>query len=163
MSLKDELLKAKLIGKKQLKQLEHEARLEQKQLGRDGLREKREAELKAIADQQEEKRLKDQQQAQAENEQRIAKEKLHRIEEIVKQGKLPERIFGDRKFYFTCRSKIRSLNLTDSITESLEHGTAAIIEVGEPPDNDFTVVNQHAASQLLKLQPEIVCFYQHES
>jgi uncharacterized protein YaiL (DUF2058 family) len=164
MSLKDELLKANLINKKQLKQLEHQERVEHKKIGREGAQEKKQQQQQAVEEQQKAKRQRDQQQAKVDNEERAVKEKQARVEDIVRQGRIQQGVFGNRKFYFVSRSrKIYFLSIQDAFSEKLEHGDAAIVEIKQPSGYlDFVVVNQQAASQLMTLQPDIVCFYQQQ-
>lgn len=165
MSLKDELLKANLISKKQIKQIEHEQRVEHKKLGREGVQEKKQQQQRVIEEQRKEKKTRDQQQAKAENEVRSDKEKQTRIEEVIRQGKIQQGVSGNRKFYFVWRgSKIFFISVNDSFIEKLERGGAAIVEQIQQPSGyvDFVVVNQQAAIQLLALQPDIVCFYQQQ-
>jgi uncharacterized protein YaiL (DUF2058 family) len=162
MSIKDELMKAKLINKKQIRQIEHEERLEKTKLGKEGVQEKRQEQKRSIDKLQEEKREKDQQQARVENQEKQGKEKKSRIEDIVKQGRAMEGGRGSKKFYFVSRSgKIYFLSVSDNMIEKLERGGAAIVEIGEGPyKNDFVVVNTPAATQLQSLDPTMICFWQ---
>lgn len=160
MSLKDELLKAKLISKKQLKRLEHQDRVEKKQLGQGKLQGKKQQQLQAIEKKQQQKKQQDQQRAKREQEKRLNKEKLAQIRQIINQGKLQGHGAGNRKFYFVTRNgKIPFILVSDDLMRQLERGEMAIIEPGDATD-EFVVVDGHSANKLNHLQRDIVRFYQ---
>ncbi len=158
MSLKEELLKAKLINKKQLKQIEHEQRLERKQLGKEGLQEKETARAQEIDQKREEQRKRDQELAQQQKEVRSEKEKAARIQEAIQTGKVEEQYTGTRKFYFVAQDgKIPFFLLNDKTAEKLERGAIAIVEY---PAREFVLVHKSSAEKLRNLDENIVRFYQ---
>ena len=158
MSLKDELLKAKLINKKQLKQVEHEQRLERKQLGKEGIQQKEQARMQEIEQKREEQKKRDQELAQKQKEERLEKEKVARIEEIMQLGKVEGQDHGTRKFYFVAQDgKISFLMLSDNTAENLEKGHIAIIEY---PQREFVLVYKTSVEKLYSLDKNLVRFYQ---
>lgn len=158
MSIKDELLKAKLISKKDLKRLEHEERLERQKLGKDGLAEKKRQEEATVQEKQKAKKERDKEIARATNEVREEKERETRIENIVKQGMTVEGLNGNRKFYFVATTgSIPFLWVTEELAKKLEFGNAAIVETKS--SGSFVVVNKKSAEQILQISPELVRFY----
>lgn len=158
MSLKEELLKAKLISKKQLKQVEHEQRIERKQLGKEGLQEKEKARQQEIEKKIEEQKKENQALAQKQKEERSEKEKSARIEEIIQLGKLDDTYHGTKKFYFIAQDgKIPWLMVNDRTAERLERGSYAIIEY---PPREFVLVHKSCADKLYSLEQNIVRFYE---
>lgn len=161
MSLKDELLKAKLISKEQIKRLEHEERVERSKLGKEGIQEKKRHESKDIEEKQRQKKVSDQELAKQENVKREEKEKNKRVDEIIQQGALREGVYGNRRFYFVARNgKIPFLLLSEGMVEKLEHGGAAIVESDKEHGSEFVTVNAGTALQLQNLQPDLVRFFQ---
>lgn len=160
MSLKDELLKAKLIDKKQVKKIEHEKRVEKKQLGTQVVEEKTKAQLAEIAQKQEEQKKRDLEMAAEQNTEKQEKAKSARILDIIQSGKIKveEGMRGSRKFYFVAQDqRIPYLNLSEGLIEKLDRAEIAIIEY---PTREFSIVNKISAEKLLGIEPEIVRFYQ---
>jgi uncharacterized protein YaiL (DUF2058 family) len=161
MSLKDELYKAKLINKKQVRQLEHEDRVEKKKLGKEGMKEKEEKRLHAIEEQQEEQKKRDQSLAKEQKQQMTEKERQARIEDIISNGKIAEGSAGNRKFYFVAKNgKIPFLFVTDRLVEDLQRGVAAIVEYGGSGLGEFVIVNAPSAQKIHALAPDMIRFYQ---
>ena len=157
MSLKDELLKAKLISKKQLKKIEHEKRIAKTKLGTEGVaqkKEEREAELAAKIKAQKEK---NKQQAKLKKEELVEKEKIARIKSFVRNAVRPENRRGNRKFYFVASDKkIPYLTVSDDIAVNLETGRLAIIEY----EQEFMIIDGKSAKNIEALDSGIIRFWQ---
>lgn len=157
MSLKDELLKAKLISKQDLKRIEHEDRVERKKVGREGLDENKKKRQQEVEEKQKAKKQQDREIARDANDQKQEKEQQSRVEHIIKQGAITEGIHGNRKFYFVANNKtIPFLQISEEMAKRLEYGNAAIIE--ERPGT-FVLVNQNSAEQIRNQHPAMVCFF----
>ena len=154
MSLKDELLKAKLISKKDLSRIEHEKRVEKKQLGKDGLKEKKKNKDKELQAKQREKQEKDKQIAQEKKQQQQEKDKKKRIEKIIEKGIVSDN--GPRKFYFIDKdNKIPFLMVSDDMSRKLTDGKAAIIQ----KNRDFFIIDRESAEKLYKEKIDCLLFY----
>lgn len=154
MSLKDELLKAKLINKKELKQIEHEERIERKKIGKKGMEEKQQQRKLSIEESQELKK----QQDRIANQQKL--DQGDRIGNLIKQGRILNSMPGNRKFYFVARNgKILFLIMSDALAKKLEQGAGIVEMTIEPRNEEFVVVDQSTVEKLLNLCPDIVRFY----
>ena len=159
MSLKDELLKANLISKKQLKRIAHEQRMEKQRLGKKGIEEKKEKEKNEIKAKQEAQKKQDQEQAKKLNEERLEKERKAKIHNLITEGRIKTE-GGPRRFYFvSLDGKIPFLSLADSLAKKLERGQAGIVELGEWPRSHFIIVKREAAEKLKKLKTGKICFF----
>jgi len=155
MSLKDELLKAKLINKKQLKKIEHEQRVERSKNGHEKTKQKQQQTIQQIQEKQNQQKQKDQELAQLKNKELQEKEHNARIQDILTRGKI-DITHGNRKFYFvTQNKKISCLLLHDMQAEKIEKGDLAIIE---HPFNEFYIIQRTNAQKLQTFAPEIVRF-----
>lgn len=155
MSLKDELLKANLINKKQLKKIEHEQRVERSKNGYAKMQQKQEERIQQIEQKQEEQKKRDQELAEKKNKEQKQKEYNARIQDTISHG-LCEISNGNRKFYFIQQNKkIPCLLISDMQGEKLEQGQLAIIEF---PINEFCLVQRTTAQKLQSFAPEIVRF-----
>ena len=160
MSLREELLKAKLINKKQLKKIEHEERLEKKQLGREGVKQKEEKRFAEIEQKLLEQRKKDKELAKEQQKEEQEKQKISQISDIILQNRLSDKSAGNNKFYFVAANgKMPFLLLSDSVCEKLERGQAAIVEWKiEQSNDDFFIVDHDCINKLRCLSPDIVRF-----
>ncbi len=162
MSLKDELLKAKLISKKDVQRIEHEGRVERKKLGSEAIKAKEEQRQKEIeekieAQRQHNKELAKQNQEKKENI-RAEKEKIVNIQEMLKSSQMEER--GTRKFYFIAKNNtIPSLCIGDNLSEKLEKGLAAITEFTTHEGPEFYIVNRQCAEKILEIDANIIRFF----
>lgn len=153
MSLKDELLKAKVISKKEVNKIEHEQRVERKKIGAEAIKQQEIERHQEI-----EKKMQEQRQQNREIAKQQTQEKQGlRAEEIVKAGQIDEH--GNRKFYFVARNcKIPHLSISDTMAEKIERGAVAIVEM--PSTNgglaEFYIVNRQSAERLLEIDANLV-------
>jgi hypothetical protein len=160
MSLKDELLKAKIINKKDLKRIAHEERVEKHALGKKGLEEKKKKEQEELEEKVQQKKQKDMVLAQANKEAQKEKETQARLDQIVKNNRIVEGFSGNRKFYFVSSDgKIPFLLVSDEFAKKLEQGNAIIIELKQNNGIEFSIVNSTIADQFFKILPSSVRFY----
>ena len=158
MSLKEELLKANLISKKELKRIEHEQRVQKTKLGKEGIKKIEKEKSAKIEEEQNKQKTYDQEISQKQNLEKIEKEKKARLRDIVHKGKVGEDGYGRRKFFFVDdEGKIPFLNLTDSLADQLARGQAAIIEY---PKKCFVVVNRQSARKIKDTNPELIRFFE---
>ena len=161
MSLKDELLKAKLISKKKLKQLEHEERIERTKIGKEGVEQQQQQRRQEMENRQQRQKQRDQQLAQLQKSEQQQKEEQARILDIINHGKIEDGVRGHRKFYFVASDgKIPFLMISDGLATNLERGQAAIVEIDGEPQPEFVVINHHSAQKLKNIDPQVLRFYQ---
>ncbi|RME44330.1 MAG: DUF2058 family protein [Deltaproteobacteria bacterium] len=158
-SLRDELLKAKIVSRKEARKAAHEARVRRKELGREGI----EAERKAAEERRkteeakrkaaERKRVRREQAARAEH------ERQNRLKTIIRNGMLPDIPSGPRRFYFVAMDgKIPFLQIAESVATRLERGELAIVEAPEFSPDGFVLVTREAAGKIAEIDPERVRF-----
>lgn len=168
MSIKDEFERAKLISKKDSRHLEHEARVERKRLGNDGVYLQEKQRQKEIQQKLDEQRLRDQQIAREQAEERLEKERSRekerekiKIEDLIKNAQFEE--YGPRKFFFVTRNKkIPYICVSDNLGEKLERGIAGIIEYPTPNGSEFAIVNRQCVERILDIDPEAVRFFNRD-
>ncbi len=162
MSLKEELLKANLLNKKDLRRIEHEERVDHQKKGREGREEQVRQRQQEIEQKQEEQRQRDQQLAKQQNQERLDKAKNIRMEDLIKTAQVEEH--GPRKFYFVARDKkIPFLQITENLSDKLEKGMLAIVEYNGPNCVEFAIVQRTCAERLLEIDPEVVRFFNRDT
>jgi uncharacterized protein YaiL (DUF2058 family) len=182
-NLRDKLLQAGLIDKKQKKQADHRLRQERTRARREGRPPDADAEIKAQIEREvEERRRKERQQKLAENErrrleeearrqqeERQARERRRRSEEewqkLKARSLLEANMFlpqapGPVHFYFLARrGGIRRLDLSTRLATELAAGLLAICQMPAWGEEKFGLVRKDVAEMLLKMDPSLVRFF----
>lgn len=156
--LRDQFKKAGLLGKKDLKRLEHEERVARKEKGRGAL--EREAELKreALRGKQEERRARDQEtQAQA-NERRRRREERDRLRNLVGAHLVRDRERAVRFFFVTRAGSVPFLEVGLETQRRLESGGLAIVDLPWAEVESFALVPREVAEELAGFDPAAVRF-----
>lgn len=166
-SLRDEMLKAGLVSKKDAKRAAHTQRVETKETGREEIERRAAAERAAIAKQVEAQRELDRVAAAQAKAEQDAKEQAisaqarftAQIESALREGRV-EHWDGPRAYYFTVREReIEFLNVSDDASRRLSEGKAAIIRTPDPKA-PYTLLHAGAAEKLAEVAPErIVCWH----
>jgi len=156
-SLQEELMKARLVDKKQRKKAAHEKRVHQSKVGREGLeKEKQEKELRLLA-QAEEKRTKDRELDTARQRAREAEGGENRLKSLISGAMLQGGTGGARRFcYVNRRNRIPFLEVNDDVARRLTRGELAIIET---ENGKVGLVPGNAAREIAELDSEIVRFW----
>ncbi len=157
--LSEELFKAGLISKKQLKATEHDKRVKQKNVGHKAL-DKEEQRKKA----EHEKRRAEQQVQDRErnlDEQAALEGKVTRarLKDIIKHGAVKSGR-GNRRFYFVARDgKIPFLEVSDEIARALQYGDLAIVRIPEMKLERFVILPRKTATQVKDIDPDLVVVF----
>lgn len=156
-SLQDELMKARLVDKKQRKKAAHEKRVHQSKVGREGLeKEKQEKELRCQA-QAEEKRTKDRELDTERQKAREAEGGENRLKSLISGALLRGGTGGPRRFcYVNRRNRVPFLEVSDDSARRLTRGDLAIIET---EDGKVGLVPGTAAREIVELDSEVVRFW----
>ena len=127
-SLKDQLLKAKLVNKKQARKIEHEERVRQKQLGKEGVRKEKALHRKAQEEKEQKRKLEQQRQNQLQKQMAEVQRTRLGIEPLVTGADMLLSGAGPRRFYFTAfDNSVPFLEISDALAIRLEEGSAAIV------------------------------------
>ena len=166
MSLRDELLKAGLVGKKKHRAVNRE--LKQKRKRRQSQRERKsavrareEAQAQATRDAEVARRTEDRQRhAAAEH----AKERRRLITNLLRGYAVPLRP-GPVPFFHRTPTPplLHRLKLAGSVAWDLRRGTLAIAWLGHPPDDvDYILLKAMAARRIQQHDPDRVVFFVNE-
>ncbi len=159
-TLKDQMLKAGLVSKKDAKRAAHSQRVETKQTGREEIERRAEAERAALALQVEQQREADRRlAAQRKTEQEAREQALQaelraaaQIDAALRDGRI-EHWEGNRSYYFIAQGQeIEFLGVSDDAARRLAEGKAAIVRTGDPR-SPFTLLHAGAAQRLRELAP----------
>jgi uncharacterized protein YaiL (DUF2058 family) len=156
-SLQEELMKARLVDKKQRKKAAHEKRVHQSKIGREGLeKEKQEKEHQRQA-QAEAKRIKDR---ELDAQRHKALEQAggeNRLQALITGSVLKGGTGGPRRFCYVNRNnRVPFLEVSDDVARRLTRGELAIIETD---DGKVGLVPGTAAKEIVELDSEIVRFW----
>lgn len=156
-SLQEELMKARLVDKKQRKKAAHEKRVHKSAVGQEGLEKERlENERQRLA-QAEEKRLKDQTLDAERQKARDAADDENRLPALISGALLKGGTGGPRRFcYVNRRNRVPFLEVNDDVARRLTRGELAIIET---EDGKVGLVPGAAAREIAELDKEIVRFW----
>lgn len=144
-NLRDKLLKAGLVDKKQKTQVDTQDRRDKKQKGADQLAAQEEAKQRAFAE-----KLAAEAEAKRQYESERAAERLRheardRVRNICERWAVRQRRPGQRRFYFIRRSgRIGYLLVSDELLEKLSVGAMAIIE--RLDDSEYQLAQEAARS-----------------
>jgi uncharacterized protein YaiL (DUF2058 family) len=159
MNLRDQLLKAGIVNKKQADQAARDQRHQQKV-------EQGTAEAKRVREQKEAERVaaeKSQREAEALARRRAAREKAERdtrelqVRHILSSHRM--RVRGPQRFYYRAPNgkELWKLMLPERVAEDLRCGRAAIAYI-DGTEPDCFVIDREAADRLEELKPEVILF-----
>ncbi len=163
-NLRDKLLKAGKVNKKQRRRAEHQQR-QKKRKGKAAAPQETEAKRKELYEAKlREQRERDQALEAERNHQRMLKERDLRVRYVVDHyavtRKRRSRNHRNRWFYMARDHKIFHMDLTDEEAAGLEYGRHAIVErPGGKGDNAFAIVERHAADLIWDIDDAYVRFY----
>lgn len=164
--LRDKLLNAGLVDKKQAREAKTEERRKKKKKKKRKKKDRGQGPGELDAQQQRYQEKMDQQAAGARelqqklNEDKARQEALDRIRNLIRSG-AEERILGnDRSFCFVGPDRrIRKLTTTAEIAEGLTSGALAIVECDDDPARDYRVVRRDTAERLAELDEARILFW----
>ena len=156
-SLQEELMKARLVDKKQRKKAAHEKRVHQSKVGRDGLENEKQEKERQRQDQAEAKRIKDR---ELDAQRQMALEQAggeNRLQSLISGSLLKGGTGGPRRFCYVNRNnRVPFLEVSDDVARRLTRGELAIIET---EDGKVGLVPGTAAKEIAELESEIVRFW----
>lgn len=156
-SLQEELMKARLVDKKQRKKAAHDKRVHQSKVGRDGLEEEKLTKERQRQAQAEEKRSKDRQLDAERQKARDAAGGENRLKSLISGTLLQGGTGGARRFcYVNRRNRVPFLEVNDDIARRLTRGELAIVET---EDGKVGLVPGPAAREIVELDKEMVRFW----
>ena len=138
--LSEELFKAGLISKKQMKAAEHEKRVNKKEVGHKALDREEERRKAEHAKRRAEQQARDRERNLKETAAQEGKVTRARLKDIIKNGAVKTGR-GNRKFYFVAQDgKIPYLEVNDEIVRALQYGDMAIIRVPDVKLERFVIL-----------------------
>lgn len=153
-SFQDQLLKAGLVDKKQIKKAKREGYIDKKKKGKKPPKQKvSEARQQQLADEQRVRELN-----QLRDEEKKQQEKLAQVRQLIEtnQIKLDDRDM-DEAYHFVVGKRIKKLYISEKISTQLSKGLMAIVTL----DDDFQVVPAKAARQIAERDGQsIVVFHE---
>ncbi len=159
--LRDKLLNAGLVDKKQARKAKTEKRRKKKKKKKKG------HEAPQLDDQRQRYEQRMEEQAtqtrdlqQKLNEQQAERELLHRIRDLIKSGAEKKVRGNDRAVHFVGRDRrIRKLTTSHEVADLLGSGALAVVEREDDPARDYAVVNAEAAERIEALDATRVLFW----
>ena len=150
--LRDQLLKAGVVSKKQARKAAHEKRTRAKKIGRDAVETERATDKERVEAEREANRAQDRERERQREAARTARQTPLKAAQIVESGRLEGRIHGPRRFYFESRDgRVPFLEVSDETAGRLEVGRAALVESSE---GALTIIQPDAAHKIVALDPK---------
>ena len=144
-SFQEQLLKAGLVNKKQLKKAKHESRVSKKQPAASG--------TDQLASQVRQEQEAKKQRARELNRQLLAekaeRERQAQVKQLIEQHRLPKDERGEA-YNFVDGTKIKRIRVAAAVVDQLSRGQAAIVRLG----NGYEVVPAQVARQVESRDPE---------
>jgi uncharacterized protein len=160
MSLREQLLKAGLVNKKQAKKAENQVRQQEhnakknKSVARE-LQSQRDEELHVIEEQRKAKQQQDLELNLQRERMRVERENVLRCRQLMNSNGLNERAAQDRYYFLEAGRFVRKVQVTAWQREMLARGRLAIGRVYEHLD-EFVILPYDVAQTVLQLNPEMV-------
>ena len=160
-NLRDKLLKAGLVDKKQKQQADLEDRRDKKQKSQDKQAEEA-AERQRLYAEQQAREAEEQRQREAERKEERARHELrHRVRNICERWAVRSRKPGDRRFYFVKRNgRIGRLMVNDGFYDQLLIGSLVVVE-SVPDEETHVLLPPDAALRVAELDCTAVRFWAH--
>lgn len=154
-SLQEQLLKAGLTNKKQVKKAQHEIRISRKQnQGKNP--------APAPGSQAREKLVAHQERARELNRQRDEEKRLReqkaQVKQLIETNRLPRDGRGE-PYYFAVENKIKRIIVSAEVIDQLSRGQLAIVRL----DDSYEVVSAHVARQVAARDHEALCVFHGKS
>jgi uncharacterized protein YaiL (DUF2058 family) len=155
-SLQEELMKARLVDKKQRKKAAHEKRVHQSKVGREGLEEEKRERERRQRERQQEKKARDRKLEAERRKTREAVSSENRLRSLV-DGAMLQGTGGPRRFCFVNRrNRVPFVEVSDDAAARLVRGELAIVET---EDGAVGLVPARAAREIAELDAETVRFW----
>lgn len=158
--LRDKLLNAGLVSKKQARKSKTDKRRKKKQKGRKRAAAELDEQQQRYQQKMEQQAAEARQRQEQINLQRAARERLHQIRDLIR-GNALRRFLGDaQSFHFVGPDRrIRKLSTTHEIAQRIVAGSLAVVHCDDDPRRDYTLIEATAAQQLEQLDPGRILFW----
>jgi uncharacterized protein YaiL (DUF2058 family) len=162
-SMKDQLLKARLVDKKHVRKVEHEERERRKKLGREAIEQEKTL-LKKELEEKERRRKEEQQHLnRLRKEEEAARGGVQRMRSLVLGSSLLKHGFGTEPFHFVASNgSLPCLEVSREMAARLETGKAAVVELPGERFPEFHVVPADVAEQVRRAAPDAVRFWNRD-
>ncbi len=159
-SLRDQLLKAGIVNRKQKEVGDREARTEARRAGAKALEADARDRQAAFEAREAERRQRDRQREREAAARQDARDRGRQCRAIAESGAVREGRGGPRRFHFVARSgRIPYLRVSEEMARDLEQGRYAIAETSEGPVERFDIVARVTAERLVGIDAETVRFW----
>ncbi len=153
LSLQEQLLKAGVVDKKQVKQAEHEKRVQKKKKKKHGT--PSEDSAKVRLQQQQSEQAKHHQKLNAQqNQQRQRKANQAAAKQLIKSSQLP-REEGDVAYRYVAGGKIKQISVTQDVADKLSEGRLGLA-MG---DKDVVLIPAETALKVIKRDEDSILLY----
>ncbi len=159
MGLREQLLKAGLVSKKQAQKVESNSRKTQHVAHKNNeaaakISSQAEAEQAAIEEERALKREDDRRRNLEIEAQRLEKEKVYRVRQLIKSNDLHEPSAEERYFFRATETRIASILVTPFQREMIARGKIGIVECTDLDERDFVIVPAHTVRTVQALLAE---------
>jgi len=155
-SLQEELMKARLVDKKQRKKAAHEKRLHKKAVGREGLEKEKKEKERRLQAEAEAKRARDRQIDEERKKALAEASSVNRVKSLI-AGATLQGFGGMRRFcYVNRKNRVPFLEVSDDAARRLTRGELAIIESA---DGTVGLVPGQAAREIVELDSDAIRFW----
>ena len=155
MNLRDQFKKAKLLSDKDAKRLQHEARVERTEKGREGLEreaQQRQQEVEALQQREREKTRREQEQRDRERKQQ---EEVAAVRTLLADARKPGP--GPVKFYFAAGDgSLPWLELSPREAQELRSGALCVARVGSKATHNYRLLPLETARRVARTAPEAI-------
>ena len=158
--LREKLLKAGVVDKKQVRQAKHQERVKRKEKGREMMEQEKKDRDAELEDRMEATRQEDREREGERQEESNNQDPVAQLLEIAQAGAVREGLFGNRRFHFVTRKGlIPFLEMSDDLAKRIELGGAAIAELPGEDVEKYIVITVQAAARMKEIDPESVRFW----
>ncbi len=162
-SLREQLLKAKLITKEDAQKVERDKRKERKQMGARGLLTEKEKEQQRLEQQRAEQAVRDREREQQRQQTLKQREVAAQVRELILRHAVTQNIRGPRRFYYVnLDRRLPCMMISNQAADRLEQGELAIIELRDGSRLLTSIVPRDIALKLIELAPEAVVFFNRD-
>ena len=162
-SLREQLLKAKLVTKEDVQKVERDKRKERKQMGARGLMTEKDKEQQRQELQRAEQALRDRDREQQRQQTLKQRETAAQAQDLIARAAVTQHIRGPRRFYYVNQDRrLPCLMVSDQTAGRLEQGELAIAELRQGAKVLTNIVPRETALKLLEVAPETVVFFNQE-
>lgn len=160
MSLREQLLKAGLVNKKQAKKAENQVRQQEHNAKKNKaaaieLQSQRDEELRLIEEQRKVKQQQDLELNLQREKMRLERENILRCRQLMNSNGINERAAQERYYFLESQRFVRKVFVTAWQREMLARGRLAIGRVYDNVD-DFVILPYDVAQTVLQLNPEMI-------